>query len=91
MGTGNMLRLAHLGILVSGVGYLAFFRALATMKASAASLLFFLKPALATGFSMMLASERPDAVFLAGVALVVISSAFGLEPPSKVEAQRPLV
>lgn len=77
--TADLLRLAHLGILVSGMGYIAFFEALKVMPVSAASLVFFLKPALATGFAVLLAGERPSTLFIAGVALVVLSSAFNLK------------
>lgn len=74
-GTADLLRFAHLGVLVSGLGYLAFFRALKAMPVSAASLIFFLKPVLATGFSAALTGERPAAAFFAGLALVVLSTA----------------
>lgn len=74
-GTADLLRFAHLGVLVSGLGYLTFFRALKAMPVSAASLIFFLKPVLATGFSAALTGERPPAAFFAGLALVVLSTA----------------
>lgn len=79
-GTADLLRFAHLGVLVSGVGYLTFFRALKAMPVSAASLIFFLKPALATGFSAVLTGERPSAAFFAGLALVILSTAACLVP-----------
>lgn len=74
-GTADLLRFAHLGVLVSGLGYLTFFKALKAMPVSAASLIFFLKPVLATGFSAALTGERPPVVFFAGLALVVLSTA----------------
>ncbi|HOA05494.1 MAG TPA: DMT family transporter [Candidatus Fermentibacter daniensis] len=74
-GTADLLRFIHLGVLVSGIGYLTFFRALKAMPVSAASLIFFLKPVLATGFSAALTGERPSAAFFAGLALVVLSTA----------------
>lgn len=67
---GGIARVAYLGILVSGAGYLAFFRALRSMRASAAAMLFFLKPPVATGFAVLAAGERPGAGFLAGLALI---------------------
>lgn len=79
-GTADLLRFAHLGVLVSGAGYLTFFRALKAMPVSAASLIFFLKPVLATGFSAALTGERPSAAFFAGLALVVLSTAVCLIP-----------
>lgn len=80
IGTADLLRFAHLGVLVSGAGYLTFFRALKAMPVSAASLIFFLKPVLATGFSAALTGERPSAAFFAGLALVVLSTAVCLLP-----------
>lgn len=82
----GIARLAYLGIMVSGAGYLAFFRALRSMRASAAAMLFFLKPPVATGFSVLAAGERPGAGFLAG--LVLIAGAGGVVLAESVQASR---
>jgi drug/metabolite transporter (DMT)-like permease len=74
----DILSLAWLGVFVSGVGYLTFFRMLRSASASSSSLVFFVKPVLATALAAVLLGERPGAGFLAGLVLISAGSAAAL-------------
>ncbi len=69
--TTAALRMLYLGLIVSGVGYITFFFTLRAYSASAASLIFMLKPAVATLLSYMLLSEVLDWRFFIGLFLIL--------------------
>jgi drug/metabolite transporter (DMT)-like permease len=77
-GLADVLSLAWLGVFVSGVGYLTFFRMLRSASASSSSLVFFVKPVVATALAAAILGERPGAGFLAGLVLISAGSAAAL-------------
>ncbi len=72
--TAGILRLLYLGLIVSGVGYITFFFALKHYTASAASLIFMIKPAVATALSVMLLSENLEWDFFVGLFLILAAT-----------------
>jgi drug/metabolite transporter (DMT)-like permease len=65
-------RLLILGFFVSGLGYVTFFQVLSAVPAGKASLLFFLKPPLATLLAWLLLNEAPTPLAAVG-GLIVMS------------------
>lgn len=64
----------YIGIVVSGISYIVFFNMLKILSASSASLVFFLKPAVATLFSIMFYGEKISLFFIAGLFVIMIGS-----------------
>lgn len=73
-------RLLVLGVVVSGLGYITFFKALAALPAGRACLLFFAKPPVSIGLAWLLLGERPTALAVAGTLLVMLGIAFDRKP-----------
>ncbi|MBF0543500.1 MAG: EamA family transporter [Candidatus Riflebacteria bacterium] len=65
-------RLLFLGIVVSGIGYLAFFKALSLLSAGKTSLLFFLKPPVAMLLAWFVLSDSPTIIQIIGTVLIMI-------------------
>lgn len=72
-------RVVYLSIFVTGLAYLSYFKGLAIAGAGKGSLVFFLKPVLATAFAFVFLGERINLLVCAGIALVLagIWIAFG--------------
>ncbi len=64
----------YVGIVVSGISYIVFFNMLKILSASSTSLVFFLKPAVATLFSIMFYGEKISLFFIAGLFVIMIGS-----------------
>lgn len=75
--------LLYLTIVVTGVGYIAFFRAMETGSAMAASLVFFIKPILTPYVTWIVNGIVPDWKVFAALFLIVIGSVFGLIKPKE--------
>ncbi len=73
-------RLLVLGVVVSGLGYITFFKALAALPAGRASLLFFVKPPVSIGLAWLVLGEQPAALAAAGTVLVMLGIAFDQKP-----------
>lgn len=63
---------AYLSVFVTGLAYLAYFKGLAIAGAGKGSLVFFLKPVLATALAFAFLRERVGLAVYAGIALVLI-------------------
>lgn len=70
----NIFILLFLGIAVSGAGYITFINTIKRYSPISASVIFLLKPALATIFAVALIGEKPDAMFYYGLLLVMMGS-----------------
>lgn len=57
VGSGNILHLLYLGIFVTGIGYWCYFEGMKKTSAITASMVFFIKPALAPVLSLLLLGE----------------------------------
>jgi len=68
----------YLSVFVTGLAYLAYFKGLTVAGAGKGSLVFFLKPVLATAFAVILLRENVGAAVVAGMALILCSIAFSL-------------
>ncbi|MBF0405964.1 MAG: EamA family transporter [Candidatus Riflebacteria bacterium] len=64
-------RLIFLGVVVSGIGYLAFFKALSLLSAGKTSLLFFLKPPVSIGLAWLILGDNPNFFQLSGAFLIM--------------------
>lgn len=63
-------RLLILGVLVSGVGYILYFRGMEILGPNRGASFFFLKPALATVLGIFLLGEKPSVIQVMGICLV---------------------
>jgi drug/metabolite transporter (DMT)-like permease len=70
----NILAVAYMGIFVTGLGYLFYFMAMEETSASTASLVFFIKPALAPILAFLLINENIALNSIAGIILIVLGS-----------------
>jgi len=64
-------RVVYLSIFVTGLAYLSYFKGLAIAGAGKGSLVFFLKPVLATALAFFFLGERINPLVCAGIALVL--------------------
>jgi drug/metabolite transporter (DMT)-like permease len=69
---------AYLGVFVSGLAYLTYFKGLAIAGAGKGSLVFFLKPVLATTLAVVILGEGVDPFTVAGAALILSGIAFAV-------------
>ncbi len=72
--TGDTARLAilvYLGVVVSGVGYITFVKTIRQKGPVAASIIFVMKPALATLLAVLLLGEPPAPLFWPGLFLII--------------------
>ena len=65
-------QLIYLSLLVTGVAYLTYFMGLSIIGASKGSLVFFLKPVLATIFSVIILRERVTINFVFGTLFIIL-------------------
>jgi len=75
-------RLILLGVIVSGVGYWTFFKALADLPAGRASLLFFFKPPVSIILAWFILKEAPSFVALLGSGLIMLGIVLDRKVPS---------
>jgi len=73
-------RLLVLGVIVSGLGYVTFFEALAVLPAGRTSLLFFAKPPVAMLLAWLFLGEVPSLAAAAGAGLVMAGILFDARP-----------
>lgn len=67
---------AYLGVFVSGLAYLTYFKGLTIAGAGKGSLVFFLKPVLATALAVAFLGESVNPFVIAGAALILSGIAF---------------
>lgn len=72
LSASNILLLAHLGLIVTGLSYMLYFEGMKKIGAARASVYFFLKPALATLLAYFILHERLGMWQLVGIAFVMI-------------------
>jgi drug/metabolite transporter (DMT)-like permease len=72
--TGNLLRFIYIGIGITGIGYLTFFKTLEKFKIVSASYIFILKPLFATIFAIIFLSEKIPLNFWLGLFFIFIGS-----------------
>lgn len=70
----NILTVIYLGVVVTGLGYLFYFMAMEETSASTASVVFFIKPALAPLLAFLVIGESIPMNTLAGMALIIFGS-----------------
>ncbi|HNV68202.1 MAG TPA: EamA family transporter [Candidatus Ozemobacteraceae bacterium] len=76
-------RILYLGIVVSGLAYVTFYRALAVLPAGRASLLFFCKPPTAGLLAWLVLGETPGQTVLIGAGLVMFGLLIDRRPSSE--------
>lgn len=69
--TTHILAIVYLGFVVSGVGYIAFFNTIKKYTAVSASLLFMLKPVVATVFAFLFLNEELPEIFFFGLLMIM--------------------
>lgn len=67
----SVLKLLYLGVVVTGIAYLAYFKGLSLTRSAAGSLVFFLKPVLATLFAFIFLGEKITFFQLAGTLFIM--------------------
>ena len=80
IGPASLPGLLYVGICVTGLGYTAYFMAIEASSASTASLVFFIKPALAPILALIILGESLTLAMAAGIAFIVAGSAIALLP-----------
>jgi drug/metabolite transporter (DMT)-like permease len=71
---GSAPILIYLGVFVTGLGFSFYFLAMEATSASTASLVFFIKPALAPIFALLILGEAMTANVIGGILLILIGS-----------------
>ncbi|GAY78292.1 permease of the drug/metabolite transporter superfamily [Sporolactobacillus inulinus] len=71
---GTLPMLIYLGVFVTGLGFSFYFLAMETTSASTASLVFFIKPALAPVLALLILGESITLNVLAGILLILAGS-----------------
>ncbi|MFN6991226.1 MAG: DMT family transporter [Fervidobacterium sp.] len=69
----DWLIVIFLGIVVTGIAYLTFFRAMEVIGTAQASRIFFLKPVVATLLALLLLGEGISVIKIIGVAIILVS------------------
>ena len=72
--TQNILLLAYIGIGISGIGYITFMLMLKQLSASSASVVFLIKPIIATILAVFFLKEHLSTPFFIGLFCVVVGS-----------------
>ncbi len=67
----NIAVLIYLGVVVSGLGYLFYFMAMEKSSAAVASIVFFIKPALAPLFCLLILRETLTTSTIIGIVLIL--------------------
>jgi drug/metabolite transporter (DMT)-like permease len=84
IGNENITQLIYLGVFVTGIGYFCYLSAMKYTSAITASIVFFIKPALASVLSLIILQERLGFLSIAGIALIITSSSLMLRQGKKV-------
>lgn len=71
---GNFIYVLYLGIFVTGIGYLCYFEAMKQTSAITASMVFFIKPALAPILSLFILSESIPVHSIMGILCIIGAS-----------------
>lgn len=79
----NIVPLIYLGIIVTGFGYMFYFLAMDKTSATTASVVFFIKPALAPILALIILGEQIPLNTVVGICLMLIGSYFSLTAKSK--------
>lgn len=72
--------LIYIGVFVTGLGYVFYFLAMECTSAATASLVFFIKPALAPIFALIILGEPITGVMIAGILLIIAGSLISFVP-----------
>lgn len=75
MPQGSVLKVLYLGIFVSGIAYVTYMKALKDLSASKGSMVFFLKPAIATVLAVIFLHETVRLNTILGMCLVLLGIA----------------
>lgn len=75
-GLNYVISILYLGIMITGVGYLTFFRALKKLKIISTSYIFLLKPIVATILSIIFLKETINVNFWIGLVFIFLGSGF---------------
>jgi len=94
VGPDTVLAVVWLGVLGSGVAYLAFFRLLARWGATRTTLVAYLLPVVGIALGVLVLNEQIDARILIGTALIIggvalVNSRYGRRPLFRVARSRP--
>jgi drug/metabolite transporter (DMT)-like permease len=76
--TDNIVMVLYIGIMITGLGYLFYFLAMGVSDAATASIVFFVKPALAPVFAVIALHEVIGVNGLIGILLIFIGSYINL-------------
>ena len=76
----NILDIVYIGVFVTGLGYMFYFLAMEKTSAATASLVFFIKPALAPVLALLLIREPITPAMLAGMVLIIAGSLISFIP-----------
>jgi len=76
--SGNILMMLYIGIMITGIGYLFYFLAMGVSDAATASIVFFVKPALAPIIAVIILNEVIGINGFIGIALIFIGSYINL-------------
>lgn len=74
----NLPALIYIGLFVTGLGYTFYFMAMEETSASLASIVFFIKPALASFLAWIILGEAITPLSVLGIVLIVCGSSLGL-------------
>jgi drug/metabolite transporter (DMT)-like permease len=69
----NWMYLVYLGMFVTGLAYILFFEGLKHITAATGSMFFFLKPAIASIFAVLILHEHLSSWQVAGIVIIIIS------------------
>jgi len=83
----NLLLLIYLGVIVTGIGYYAFFTGLLYLDTTIGAAVFFFKPVLATLFAFLLLGEPITVGKIAGTMVILVAMGLVM-PPIKKTAQK---
>ena len=74
----NIGMILFIGVMITGIGYLFYFLAMGISDAATASIIFFVKPAIAPIFAVILINEAIQLNGLIGIILILIGSYINL-------------
>lgn len=87
--TGNIGLVFYVGIIVTGIGYLLYFLAMEASDAATASIVFFVKPALAPIIAVIILHEAVGLNGIIGILLIFIGSYINLRQQMKKKIAEP--
>ena len=84
----NWFVVVYVGIVVTGIGYLAYFSAIARSDASTGAIAFYIKPAIAPILAVLLLEESVYWNSIVGIALLMSASVLILKDATQAKAER---